>query len=126
MKTKNALGGLLGLFGSFSALVFLTESLQQKQTNSNQNHNPKKTTRLDERGGQIESYLESPPLDLALAFISRPTEPNPTKPSATTIPTPPNSQRFDLDFEIAVPWGRIATRVAGLGVHGTVCRSALL
>jgi hypothetical protein len=45
MKTKNALGGLLGLFGSFSALVFLTESLQQKQTNSNQNHNPKKKQR---------------------------------------------------------------------------------
>jgi hypothetical protein len=39
---------------------------------------------MDEIGGQTESYLESPPLDLALDFISRPTEPNPIKPSATT------------------------------------------
>jgi hypothetical protein len=42
MKTKKALGGLLGLFGSLSALDFLTES------------------------------LESAPLDLALDFISEP------------------------------------------------------
>lgn len=83
MKTKNALGGLLGLFGSFSALLFLTESLQQKQTDPHQNNN-QKPARMDEGGGQIESYLESPPLDLALAFISRPTETNPMKPSATT------------------------------------------
>jgi hypothetical protein len=83
MKTKNAVGGLLGLFGSFSTLVFLTESLRQKQTNPIKIKTGK-TTRMDEIGGQTVSYLESPPPDLALDFISRPTEPNPIKPSATT------------------------------------------
>ena len=39
----------------------------------------KKTTRMDGSGGEIGKYLESPPLDFALAFISRPTEPNSNK-----------------------------------------------
>jgi hypothetical protein len=39
----------------------------------------KKTTKMDGRGGEIGKYLESPPLDFALAFISRPTEPNSNK-----------------------------------------------
>jgi hypothetical protein len=37
MKTKNALGGLLGLLGSFSALPFLTESLHHNQPTSKRN-----------------------------------------------------------------------------------------
>lgn len=78
MNTKNALGGLFGLFGSFSALVFLTESLHETpQKTPNQNPTqPKRTetTREHKHKTTNKTHLESPLLDLDLAFISSPTE----------------------------------------------------
>jgi len=123
MKTKKALGGLLGLFGSFSALDFLTESLHHHQpTTANETQSEPQAKRIEttrktsrkwgEGGGRIEPYLESAPLDLALDFISAPNLPhqiqqnqNETQQQPTS--TASNSQRFDLDFELAVPPGRI-------------------
>jgi hypothetical protein len=77
MKTKNALGGLLGLLGS-SALPFLTESLQhnhQKRNKSRSESNQIESKIQPEwrtGTGRIELYLESTPAALDLAFISKP------------------------------------------------------
>ena len=109
MKTKKALGALLGLLGSFSALDFLTESLHHHQpTTANETQSEpqakliettRKTSRKwGEGGGRIEPYLESAPLDLALDFISEPATPNPTKPKKISAPTHTQQPRIRNDL----------------------------
>jgi hypothetical protein len=124
MKTKNALGGLLGLLGSFSALPFLTESLHHNQPTAKRNPvripqaktnrtTTKNTTRMGEEARRQDRFVlgvgaAGPRPRLHLGTCS--TKSNPTKPktiSNNPHATAPNSQRFDPDFELAVPSGRI-------------------
>jgi hypothetical protein len=112
MKTKNALGGLLGLLGSFSALAFLTESLQQNQkripiktqTKSNRDHKREWSNGT----GRSESYLESTPEDLDLAFI-----PKPSNTDSTENETISNNARKTTNR-------RFATRCSRFLTHGTL------
>jgi hypothetical protein len=95
MKTKKALGGRLGLLGSFSALLFFTASLhhhQQQQIASETVEKRASETSGNRTGkGGTVSHLSPPAREATFAFILAATW-NSTGGNAHRSETPPQTR----------------------------------